>query len=75
MYRKVAYFALGAVAGPLVANLVKPAFRSVLKGAFIIAHEAKIAALQVREEIKDVSAEAAAAATTEASNGTRKTIQ
>lgn len=58
MYRKLTYFAVGTVVGPIVANILKPFALSLVRNGFVLAYEAKNIAAQVREDVQDMAAEA-----------------
>ncbi len=62
MRRKITYFAIGTIVGPLVTTLVRPALLSIIKSGMILGYEARNIAQQAREDLQDISAEAAASA-------------
>ncbi len=73
MYRRLTFFLLGAVVGPIATSVVRPALKGILKNVLVIAYEAKAAAQQVREDFQDVHAEAVAEAAASSSPGAAAT--
>lgn len=57
----LAPYMVGVVTAPLVARVLKPLFRGVVKASVGITLEAKKAAAEVREEFQDIAAEATVA--------------
>jgi len=57
----LAPYVVGVVTAPLVARVLKPLFRGVVKASVGITLEAKKAAAEVREEFQDIAAEATVA--------------
>jgi hypothetical protein len=54
----LAPYVIGVVTAPLVANVVKPLFRGVVKATVGVTLEAKKAAAEAREEFQSIAAEA-----------------
>lgn len=57
----LAPYMVGVVTAPLVARVLKPLLRGVVKASVGITLEAKKAAAEVREEFQDIAAEATVA--------------
>lgn len=54
------YFLVGVVAAPLLGAITRPLARGVIKGGILVKRQLDKVAAEVKEEVQDLAAEAAA---------------
>lgn len=60
MWKSLLAFLAGVVTAPYVTRALKPVTREVVKGSLLVGHQLQRITAEVREDLEDLAAEAAA---------------
>ncbi|MEM7481928.1 MAG: DUF5132 domain-containing protein [Acidobacteriota bacterium] len=60
MWQQATAFLLGVVAAPVAGGILRPLTRELIKGVILTSQQVKKVAHEVREDLEDLTAEAAA---------------